>query len=481
MPETPFTPEHFIRWTSQLELDDGGLLQLEEFQCRFVADLFSGVREAWLVVPEANGKTTLIAALALYHARFREQAYVPIAASAQEQSLILFRQAEGFVRRTDALFDEFDLRPGIREIRCRATGGLIKAKAADERTGDGIIPTLAICDELHRHKDLGLYNTWTGKLVKRHGAQVVVISTAGEPGSEFEMAREQMRQAHTPVEQREGFTRIVTDRFAMHDYFVPDGADVDDIHEVKRANPFSRITLSTLREKRQSPSMTLAHWRRFTCNLPTRSITAAISEREWADAGGEVIPEGEPVWAGLDCGWRFDTTAIVPLWMPETERRVLGPANVVVPPRDGSSTELAAVESAILSVHERNPIHTLVMDMSDARDVSAWAEAELDCRVVERSSAVTSQVQDFAAFTEALRNGWLHHCDDPALTRHVLNATIRLLPRGDAVFARPAEARRAQNADLRVIDALVAAAMVHSVAVTNSVGSVYDQRGLVVV
>ena len=53
---------------------------------------------------------------------------------------------------------------------------------------------LAFIDELHRHRDLSLQRTWVGKIGKVKGAQVVVISTAGEPGGEFELARERIRQ-----------------------------------------------------------------------------------------------------------------------------------------------------------------------------------------------------------------------------------------------------------------------------------------------
>ena len=197
-PASPNTLRHFETWAGRLELEDGGRFRLQAFQRAFVADLLEladdglpRFRELLLVVPEANGKTTLVSVVALYHLRHREQAYVPIAAAAQEQSLILFRQAEGFVRRSN--LPEFDLRPGVREIRCRSTGGVLKAKAADERTGDGLIPTLAICDELHRHRDLGLYRVWRGKVGKRRG-QLVAISTAGEPGSDFEELRDAIRQ-----------------------------------------------------------------------------------------------------------------------------------------------------------------------------------------------------------------------------------------------------------------------------------------------
>lgn len=68
---------------------------------------------------------------------------------------------------------------------------------------------------------------------------------------------------------------------------------------MKQANPFSGITVESLARKRSSPTMTLQHWRRFVCNLATRSTAAAITEAEWfAAATDERIPAGEPVWLG---------------------------------------------------------------------------------------------------------------------------------------------------------------------------------------
>jgi hypothetical protein len=43
---------------------------------------------------------------------------------------------------------------GYRRIKCLRSGGRIQVFAADDRTGDGVF-TLALLDELHRHRDLG--------------------------------------------------------------------------------------------------------------------------------------------------------------------------------------------------------------------------------------------------------------------------------------------------------------------------------------
>ena len=489
----PFTLEHFRLWAEGLVLDNGDPWVLEPFQEWFLEDLFSGVREVWLVVPEGNTKTTTLGGVALYHCEFRPLAMVPVAASAREQTEIMYRQAEGFVLRSPGLHEpvrsaiqaakgkrktevpRFTCLEGYRRIN-HVGGGRIQFMAADDRTGDGVIPTLALLEELHRHRTLALYRTWRGKLLKR-GGQLAVISTAGEPGGEFEEAREQIRQSASEADRDGSYSRFVSGGVVLHDWSVPEDGDVEDLRVVKAANPFSGITVDLLREKFEAPTFHMGHWRRFVCNLPTRSDNAAIQEKEWADAAtGMEIPVGERVWAGLDVGWKWDTTALVPLWVRDDHFRLFGRAKVLVPPRDGSSLDPNLVEKALIDLHQRNPVDTLVMDMSRAEQLASWAEIELGCRVIDRSQSNAFAAADYEAFMEALRNGWLHHQGDRDLTRHALNAVARVLPYGDARFDRPAQTRNSAEQDLRVIDALSAAAMVHTVAAAewSNSGILYD-------
>jgi phage terminase large subunit-like protein len=494
-----FTLDHFREWASQLILDTYEPWTLESFQEAFLADVFAGTPECWLVVPEGNGKTTLVAGLALYHAEFRPGAQVPVAASSREQAEILYRQAEGFVLRSPALYalvhsdiqqakgklktdvPRYVCLEGYRRIN-HFKGGRIQVFAADDRTGDGVIPTLAIADELHRHRDLGLYRTWAGKLLKR-GGQIVTISTAGEPGSEFEQTRERIRQEATQVQRDGSFIRAASQRIVLHEWSVSDKADVEDMRVGKSANPFSGVTIEDLQSKFDSPTMTMNHWRRFVCNLPTRSNDAAIQEAEWHAAKvDEQIPEGEPVSVGLDVAWKWDTTAAVPLWIRDSEYRLFGAATVLVPPRDGTSLDPRLVEQALIEIHARNPIHTLVMDTSKAEQLGMWAEAEFECIVVDRPQTNPRAAEDFERFMDALRRGWLHHTGDPGLTSHALNAVARILPFGDARFDRPSQTRMSAEQERRVIDALTAASMVHTFATTRPAPetSVYEESGLFV-
>lgn len=479
VPPKPFTPEHFVKWAYQLKLDNGKRWKVEPFQLAYVTDVFartSGGRalyfECWDVVPEENGKTTLLAGLAVYGAEFADRAAIPVAASSREQAEVLYSQGEGLVQRNPRLKTIFACQPGYRRILNKLDGGRVQVFASDDRTGDGIIPfPYAITDELHRHpRGLSLYRTWRGKLNKR-GAQILAISTAGEPGSDFELTREQIRQRATEVTSTHdgAFTRYVSGGVVLHEWAVAEEGDIEDMHAVKQANPFSGITIKYLTEKRVSPTMTAEHWSRFVCNRATRGGKAAISEVEWRGAffhGALPTEQDErpPAWLGLDPGWKWDTFAMTPMWAPTSELRLLGIPEILVPPRDtGISLDPLEVKRAYERLEETWAIHTVVMDMTRAEDIASWLEHEKGVRVVDHAQGTAVQGVDYEKFLEALRSGWLKHLGDPTLTQHVYNAVTTLLPGGGAKFDRKTKSREGGAQELIVIDGLVAAAMVNAV------------------
>lgn len=482
---TPFTVPHFRSWAAELVLDSGDTLHTEPFQEEFLEDLFSGVPEVWLVIPEGNGKTSFLAAVALYTAEHKPGCSIPAAASSRDQGRRFWEQANGFVKRTARLKRVFRTYFGYRAIdycragdlrsSCQTIHSRIEVYAADEGTGDGAIPDLALVDEGHRHRDLGLYRTWRGKVEKR-GGQIVMISTGGELGGEFEQTRTRILEATPVVARRRCFIRARSQSIAIHDYAIPANGDPEDMAIVKAANPLSTITVKTLRKKRATPTMTASHWRRFTCNRATRAEDAAISDAEWAAAATDVrIPEGAPIDLGVDVGWKWDTTALVPLWVRDARFRLLGPATVIVPPRDGNSLHPDQIKEPLRALNARNPFRRVVMDITHANDIAAWMRAEIfgcTCQpsacshVLEHSQGDIQQAADYDAFMEALRGSVLHHSADADLTSHAMNARAKELPGDRHKFDRKSTSRDAKKQERRVIDALVAAAMVNSEAST---------------
>ena len=237
----------------------------------------------------------------------------------RDQAEIGYRQAEGFVQRSPRLSEFLRCQEGYRRIKNLTTGGRIQVFAADDKTGDGVIPTDAFLDELHRQKDLRLYRTWRGKLGKR-GGQMATISTAGEPGTEFEETRELIRRSVPLVERRPGFALHRNEQISFHEWAVRGDEDTEDMRVVKAANPFSRITVAALQAEAglaDDDSAALASVR-VQHRDARRHGRAVQEEAEWEAARtDEQIPVGDAIWLGLDVGWKWDTTALVPLWVPE--------------------------------------------------------------------------------------------------------------------------------------------------------------------
>lgn len=463
----PFTLAHWREWTKGIVLDTGDPWESEDFQDELIEHVFEGVREILFVVPEENTKTTTLAGLCLYFIAHTKRAKVVAAASARDQAREgLFGQAQGMVE-SSGLSHVFVCQEGFLRVKHPATGSRLQITASDAGTGDGAIPNLVAVDELHRHKDLSYYRTLRGKLGKR-GGQMVTISTAGEPGSEFELLRADFRAKATSKDVGETHGVYVGPSSVLIEWCVPELGDPHDLELVKRANPFSGITVESLREKHDAPGFNINHWRRLVCNQPTRSESSAITDTEWTGMlGVRRPPAGKPIWAGLDVGWKRDETGLVSLYAPSVERRVVTAEACLIPPRKiDEQLDPEDIKEAIEALNERNPIEVMVMDTSDARDIASWIEKSLGIEVVDRQQTNPKAVEDYQRWMEAMRNGWLRVAESDFLDdfqRHALNAVARLLPLGDSRFDRPAEGRLGRQQSRRVIDLLTAAAAVHSV------------------
>lgn len=477
----PFTLDHFKAYADLLVFDDGERRGLEGWQMEIAADIFAGYREVWLVLPEGNGKSTFISALALYGADYCESPWIPIGASSAKQARIVYDQAAGFVQRTEGLGARFKCFGGYKLIRSKRNGGVgIEVFAADAGTGDGVIPyPYAIGDELHR-TDMSLYKLWRGKLRKRSG-QILGISTAGEPETPFENMRDEIRRRAAKRKHSGSHLRAEGEGLVMHEWMVPSDELCTDIKAVKAANPLSTITRKTLGQDFNSPTTDLGDWKRLKCNRPTRSVECAITDGEWdAAETDERIPEGASISVGGDFAFKWDTTALVPLYSGP-DYRLLGTPEILVPPRDGSSMHPDVVKEAFIRLAETYRIDAVVMDMHRAEDISAWVEDSLGLTVIDHAQGQSKvHVSDYEAFMEGLRGGTLKHTGDPGLRAHVLNAVARRLPGGDYRFDRPSSNRgNVMAQDRRVIDALTAAAMV--VEFSNRAEpelSVYEKRAL---
>jgi phage terminase large subunit-like protein len=454
-------------------LDNLERFVLEDFQEEVSADIFAGFAEVWEIVPEGCGKTTFMGAHALYHADYMPSGFVPIGASSREQAEILYRQAVGFVLRSPGFRDRFKCQEGYRRIKGLRMGSRIQVYAADDRTADGIIPTLALLDELHRHRNLRLYRTWRGKLLKR-GGQIVTISTAGEPGSEFEDTRANIRRTAADVRVDGCHTRAVGDDIVLHDWAVPKASQADDMEIVAQANPLSGLTPEVLRKKFESPTMTREHWLRFVCNRATSLDGNGIQPEDWdacydPDLEERLSPELEG-FGWLDIAFSLDTTAVGVILRDEERDKWLVPAPVVLePPVDERD-----IVRAIVEFERRFPrLRAWVMDRSRGGEQMAQMleagdhpaqDGHPSIEFVAHSQDNAPMSQAAVRFDEAIRLRVFRHDGDRRFRVHALNAVRKTTGPEKYKFDRPSDAQ-GEKRKRYPIDALTGVLMGHNVAV----------------
>lgn len=463
-------------------LDTGQPAVWEPWQLEVFADaLDREIREVWAVVQEGSGKTTMVAAYALYHADHVATASVPIAARDRDQANMLLKVAGDIVTRSPGMAKRFQKRVhGLRVIRALRTGGEIKVYASNE-SGDGVQPTLAILDELHLHPSLELYAIWQGKLNKRRADHptLMVISTAGEPDGEFEAARA-LAQEHADDLVVDGpHTRSRRGTTVVHDWGLPEGSDPMNLDSVLACQASGLVTMDDLESKLNAPGFRRGSWLRRTCNRPAREHTTAVAESDWSGCavpGCRVSAECDAPVIGVDLGWRVDATGICLVGRDDGRIVVDDRVHEIRPPGGNESTRIEAVlgpivdlavpfaahgTTVMVALDPTHEGHTIVQALRDrgmlARllgfDENRLGELPL-FKIVEIAQKVPAQVRMTARWLEAIRDRTLAQPANPVLTRNVMSGTLRPLPLGDVRFDRPDGGRPA-------ID--VATAMLHAV------------------
>lgn len=296
----------FEAFCRDLRTENGEQLKIEPFERRILKDHFAGVIEEVVILPKKNGKTTLFAALGLYHLENWPQANVVIVASSKDQASILFRQAWEMVTRSN-LENRFDVRDGYKLIRLQGqkAGPQLKVLPGDAKTVDGALPTLGLVDELHRHPSGELYGVLRDGCDARDG-RMVTMSTAGLK-EESPLGQLRLKAQKLPSYSRKGTysqARSEDGSFVLHEWSLSNTDNLDDLKLVKKANPASWQTIEKLRRRKESPTMTPSRWARFACGVWTEGEDPWLEAKDWDRLAVDIghLSDGEPVWVAVDIG-----------------------------------------------------------------------------------------------------------------------------------------------------------------------------------
>ncbi len=334
----------------------------------------------------------------------------------------------GLCAASEGLRKHVDVKRGYRELRSSRDSGRIRVLAADVDTADGVIPTLALVDELHRHKSAGLYGVFRDGLGPRNG-RMITISTAGE---HEQSALGLMRAAALALPDivRDGAhvrASSLDGKYVMHEWALSKDDDLDDMQVVKQANPASWQTLEALAARHDSPSM-LALAVGAVRVRPVGRRRGLVDRRrglgqvDLTGADGAGRPDHARVRRLADRG-RDGADRLPALRTGCSSRCGCGRRRPAARDWEVPGNEVDAVLAGAM---ERYRVIRGYFDPPLWRtEIDAWSR-EFGERVIVRFETARSKMQGAVErFRTDVMAGRLSHSGDEVLTRHVLNAQMR--------------------------------------------------------
>lgn len=276
-------------------------------------------RRCYCEVAKKNGKSTLIAGLALLMLLADGEGAPEIYLNACDrgQASIIFDESARMVKSSPDLASRLEIVDSKKRIVWPEGNGVIIANSAEAPNKDGLNPSTTIFDELHRQPDFDLWDIFEYASSAREQPLTISITTAGES------------EDGVWFEQREYSERV--NRGEIQDlthlgviYRALPSDDVDDPETWRKANPSLGVTISEedfareLQEAKETPRK-LAGFLRLRLNIVASSDVRFITPEAWEECRGPVPIDpsklrGESCYAGADLSTTTDVTALVAIW-----------------------------------------------------------------------------------------------------------------------------------------------------------------------
>lgn len=438
--------EHFA-WFCATKIEQsidrfaGSPLELEPWQRRIFDEALSVNADGapvWqsvaIVLPRKNGKTTLLAAYALYRLIYDDgQPEILLAAASDKQAGRLFDAVCSFVRRSPALMESLAIRAYVGEIaRKDGEGKILRMSSSPERL-HGYNPSLVICDEVAQWTTPNLRKAWAALTTgggARSRTQTFTISTAGEVSQRADSILGRMIDGNEAVGEleRDGALTVSRNRAAqtLVYNFSAHTTDPFDTPAVKAANPASWITEEYLARQAANPEVSRSDF------LQLHACVWSDGEDQWVTAEavraagcGDRIGDGDLVVLGFDGSMSDDSTA---LFACRVEDGLLELLDVWERPDGASGWQVPRLEvdAAVHRAMAELDVWRMYADPPYWQsEIEKWALEFGDERVVSWHTARDSQMgAALERFRTDLLDGKFRHDGHPVLVQHLLNARM---------------------------------------------------------
>ena len=449
-------------------------------------------RRGGLWLPKKNGKSTLMAGVALYLlvGDHEAGAKVILAATDRGQASIVYTEAANMVRRSPQLRKRLQPVDSRRTIAFPGMAGQLQALSADVRTNEGHDAHGIVVDELHAQRTRAFWDVLYYAGSARWQPLHLSISTAGIY-DEQSIGWEQYQYATQVIAGgRPGDHGIKDWAFFALVYEAAPGDDWTDPQTWRAANPslgvmidpdtFAAECREAIAEPRKENS-----FRRYRLNQWVQQLTRWIPLETW-DANHQHPVSAETVrgrraWGGLDLGSVSDLSAWVLLvecaddpeafdvcarfWVPaaaltntrnpnrQLYQQWVDEGFLTTTP--GNVTDYDFIEAAILEDAQAVDLQGVGLDrLFQGLEVSNHLTEE-GLTVVAIGQGFLSMGPPMKEFERRWTSHRLHHGGHPILRWMAGNVMVKQDPAGNLKIVKPTDSHR----DPRKVDGMVALVM----------------------
>ena len=403
-------------------------VRLAEFQKTWIRRIFTqGINSAVLSLPRSNGKSTLLAALALWALFDPDQEVgapqVPIVATTMNQAI---RSVYGVATQMVEKADELRWRSikysaiGAQKLVVPSNGGEMFPISNDVDGLQGLDPSLAVCDEIGFMPE----ESWASIVLasgKRPRSLVVGIGT---PGLDYENALWKLRKVVKDGGEIPGFV--------FTEYAAKEGCAIDDEWEWEQANPALVEGFMDRGAFRTEMLMTnAAHFRIFKLGQWVRGTDC------WLGSDGRTIWDNirepyefrlkAPTWIGVDMGLYKDSTAVASVQYRD-DGRLHVKVKVWVPQKD-TPVDITEVMGYLRELCSNYQVGAISYDPR-LFEYPAMILHEEGLPMVNIPQSPARMVPIIGNVYERILNKEITHDDDEVFATQVLNAIPKLYENG---------------------------------------------------
>ncbi|MGB3352688.1 MAG: terminase TerL endonuclease subunit [Mycobacterium sp.] len=406
----------------------GKPIKLAQFQKDWIAEILKpGVRQAVMVAPRGQGKSTLLAAIAVWAVFDKNptgQPIVPICATTVSQAA---RSVYDVACKMIAAEPELSSRALVytaissAKIVVGYSGGECFPLSHDVDGLQGLDPTMFIVDEIS-DQPIEVWGAAVMASGKRTQSLVVGIGT---PSMDKERsALWHLRQIYLEGRAPEGFS--------FTEFSAPDGCDIHDEAMWRLANPAideGYLSIDALRNDVEMMPESLFRTYRLAQFVEGVGCWLGVDGRRvWRDLQSDyrMVP-GADTWAAVDVGLRRDCTAVV-----VGQRRpdgVLHTTATIWNPRKDGAIDISAV---MQHLRELATTYNLIEVAFDPRlfELPAVGLADEGLPMIEFNQSPERTVPACGALYEAVMRREVSHDGAADYERHILNAMPAHTDRG---------------------------------------------------